>query len=103
MLLDLIRGDARGNGQAGFASFRPCRSRSLLPTGWWSCTMAKGRAAVSASASADARGKSFKTAYYSADLHKGRAGAAAVRGRGLAWLTAEMRTGRTVRVSSPSG
>ena len=73
MLLDLIKEMRVEMGKAGFASFQtlpfpqPC-----YPTGWWSCTMAKKAAGADFGfREADARGKPFPTAYYSADLHKG--------------------------------
>ena len=72
-LLDLIRDMRAEMGKAGFKSFKtlpfpqPC-----YPTGWWSCTMAKKAAGADFGfREADARGKPFPTAYYSADLHKG--------------------------------
>ena len=73
VLLDLIREMRAEMGKAGFASFQtlpfpqPC-----YPTGWWSCTMAKKAAGADFGfREADARGKGFRTGYYSADLHKG--------------------------------
>ena len=73
VLLDLIKAMREEMGKAGFASFQtlpfpqPC-----YPTGWWSCTMARKAAnADFGFREADARGKAFPTAYYSADLHKG--------------------------------
>ena len=72
-LMHLIQDMVGAMGDAGFRSFRtlpfpqPC-----YPTGWWSCTMAKKAAGADFGfREADARGKSFPTAYYSADLHKG--------------------------------
>ena len=73
VLLDLIKAMRVEMGKAGFASFQtlpfpqPC-----YPTGWWSCTMAKKAAGADFGfRDADARGKGFRTGYYSADLHKG--------------------------------
>ena len=72
-LLELIRELRAEMTKAGFADFQtlpfpqPC-----YPTGWWSCTMAKKAAGAEFGfREADARAKTFPTAYYSADLHKG--------------------------------
>jgi spermidine synthase len=71
VLLDLInemRGEMR---KAGFSVFKtlpfpqPC-----YPTGWWSCTMARKSGGFEFR-EADARGKSFDSKYYSADVHRG--------------------------------
>ncbi len=72
-LLELIR-EMRGEmAKAGFGEFallpfpQPC-----YPTGWWSCTLArKPGGGGFGFREADARGKTFPTRYYSADLHRG--------------------------------
>ena len=73
MLLDLIKEMRAEMGKAGFTTFQtlpfpqPC-----YPTGWWSCTLArKGKGFDFRQA--DARGKSFETKYYTADIHQGAA------------------------------
>ncbi|TXI50620.1 MAG: polyamine aminopropyltransferase [Lysobacter sp.] len=71
VLLDLIQ-EMRGEmAKAGFAAFRtlpfpqPC-----YPTGWWSATLARKSGGFDFRET-DARGKSFETLYYSADIHRG--------------------------------
>ncbi len=71
VLLDLIK-EMRGEmGKAGFKTFKtlpfpqPC-----YPTGWWSCTLARKSGGFEFR-EADARGKSFDSKYYSADIHRG--------------------------------
>ena len=74
VLLDLIKAMRTEMGKAGFTTFKtlpfpqPC-----YPTGWWSCTLARkpGADAAFGFREADARGKSFPTRYYSADVHRG--------------------------------
>jgi spermidine synthase len=78
VLLDLIK-EMRGEMcKAGFTAFQtlpfpqPC-----YPTGWWSCTLARKPADTRPAGfdfrEGDARGKSFETKYYSADIHKSAA------------------------------
>ncbi len=71
VLLELIqemRGEMR---KAGFTTFQtlpfpqPC-----YPTGWWSCTLARKSGGFDFR-EGDARGKTFESKYYSADIHKG--------------------------------
>jgi len=67
-LINAMRDEMR---KAGFTTFQtlpfpqPC-----YPTGWWSCTLARKSGGFDFR-EADARAKTFRTKYYSADLHKG--------------------------------
>lgn len=57
---------------AGFTSTQTLPFPQVVyPSGWWSCTLAGKGANVNTFREADARGKSFDTLYYSADIHRG--------------------------------
>lgn len=56
--------------KAGFRETRAfCFPQCIYPSGWWSGTMA-GKQPLPEFREADARAKTFETAYYNADIHK---------------------------------